>query len=60
VVRVIAATAANRSSMLQDVAAGRRTEIDYITGYLVRAARHHGVAAPHNEALLAGVLELYD
>ena len=60
VARVIAATAANRSSMLQDVAAGRRTEIDYITGYLLRAAHRHGVAAPHNEALLRSVLELDD
>jgi 2-dehydropantoate 2-reductase len=60
VARVIADTAANRSSMLQDVQAGRRTEIDYITGYLVRAAHQHGAAAPRNEALLRSVLELDD
>lgn len=48
---VIAATAANRSSMLQDVSAGRRTEIDYITGYLLQIAANYGIRAPHNRAL---------
>lgn len=37
--QVILATAANRSSMLQDIEAGRVTEIDYITGTLLKAAR---------------------
>lgn len=60
VAQVISDTAANRSSMLQDVQAGRRTEIDYITGYLLRAAQQHRVAAPHNEALFRSVGELDD
>ncbi len=38
--------------MLQDVEAGRRTEIDYINGYLLRVAERHGLAAPRNRALL--------
>ena len=50
---VIAATASNRSSMLQDVSAGRRTEIDAITGYLVDRATDHGIDAPTNRVLLA-------
>ncbi len=45
---VIKLTAKNYSSMLQDVRAKRRTEIDYITGYLLRRAGAHGLAAPEN------------
>ena len=55
---VIAATAANRSSMLQDVLAGRPTECDYITGYLLAAARQHGIDAPRNEELLKRMRKL--
>lgn len=55
VARVIAATADNRSSMLQDVLAGRRTENDFITGHLLTVARRHGLAAPHNAALFAQI-----
>jgi 2-dehydropantoate 2-reductase len=50
---VIRQTAANQSSMLQDVLNGRETEVGYITGYLVLEARRLGVPCPHNEALLA-------
>jgi 2-dehydropantoate 2-reductase len=52
VAAVIAGTAGNRSSMLQDVERGRRTEIDYITGYLLLVADQHGIDAPRNRALL--------
>lgn len=44
-------TATNRCSMLQDLERGRRTEIDAITGAVVRAARHHRLSAPLNELL---------
>lgn len=43
----------HRPSMLQDVLAGRRTEIDAISGKVVAAARETGVAVPHTETLLA-------
>ncbi len=43
---VCRATAANQSSMLQDILAGRRTEVEYITGVVADAAERHGVAAP--------------
>ena len=43
---VAADTAANRSSMLEDVAAGRRTEVDAIYGAVVDRADGFGVAAP--------------
>ena len=54
-------TAANRSSMLQDVRNGRPTEIDWINGEVVRRGRRHGVRTPVNEALLqlVEVLEAY-
>ncbi len=48
---VIDSTAANVSSMLQDVRAQRQTEIDYITGYLLRRARAQGIALPENTRL---------
>ena len=45
-------TAANRSSMLQDISRGNRTEIAAICGEVVRRARMHGRAAPYNELWL--------
>lgn len=49
--RVIAATAANYSSMYQDVAAGRRTEIAYLLGHACREAAHRRLALPRLPAL---------
>lgn len=49
--RVIAATAANYSSMHQDVGAGRRTEIAYLLGYACREAQRQGLQLPHLEDL---------
>ncbi|HEY3589118.1 MAG TPA: 2-dehydropantoate 2-reductase [Buttiauxella sp.] len=48
---VIESTAANISSMLQDVRVQRHTEIDYITGYLLQRARAHGLSLPVNSRL---------
>jgi 2-dehydropantoate 2-reductase len=48
---VAAATAANRSSMLQDMLAGRRTEADYISGAFLEIAARHGAAVPTHRAL---------
>ena len=41
----------HEASMLQDVKAKRRTEIDSIDGEIVRAGREHGVATPLLETL---------
>ncbi len=48
---VAVATAANRSSMLQDVLRGSATEIAVINGAVVREARRLGLSAPVNELL---------
>ena len=53
--RVAEATGANCSSMLQDAAAGRPTEIAYINGAVAAAARRMGGRAPVNEAVEAAV-----
>jgi 2-dehydropantoate 2-reductase len=44
---------AHRPSMLEDVSSHRPTEIELITGALVREAGHAGVAAPLHTALYA-------
>ena len=49
--RVISATAANYSSMHQDVAQGRRTEISYLLGYACAAAQRHQLHVPHLQHL---------
>lgn len=46
-------TAQNRSSMLQDVTAGRRTEIEQICGEVARRAEGAGIEAPLCEVLKA-------
>lgn len=56
--QVCIATARNRSSMLQDIAARRRTEIDFINGYVLRQAAAHGIECPHQADLYARVKAL--
>jgi 2-dehydropantoate 2-reductase len=46
------AAAENKASMLQDVEAGRRTEIDAINGAIVERAARYGIAVPVNETLV--------
>ena len=41
-----------KSSMLQDVEKGRRTEIDVINGAIVAAGRSLGIPTPYNESMV--------
>jgi len=51
--QVIRATAGNRSSMLQDVVRGKRTEIDALNGYVCALGRKCRVPTPVNDTLTA-------
>ncbi len=44
-------TGTNICSMLQDIRAGRKTEIDSINGEIIKAGRDRGIALPCNETL---------
>jgi 2-dehydropantoate 2-reductase len=51
--KVAEATAENRCSMLQDVMAGRATEIDSLCGAVVEHGEAVGIPTPANQALHA-------
>ncbi len=59
VMHVARQTGANRSSMLQDVEAGRRTEIEAITGYLCQQARRVNVPTPVNNLVLQQIVSTH-
>ncbi len=44
-------TAGHRASMLQDIQAGRKTEIDALNGAISRYARELGITTPYNDLL---------
>jgi 2-dehydropantoate 2-reductase len=46
---------AMRSSMLADLEAGRRLELDWLTGAVVRLGRSAGIAVPASEEVLAAL-----
>jgi 2-dehydropantoate 2-reductase len=48
-----------RSSMADDLALGRATEIDALSGEVVRLAASLGVRAPLNEAMVARIQALH-
>ncbi|RKD24086.1 hypothetical protein BEP19_06670 [Ammoniphilus oxalaticus] len=51
IVQVCRNTYGNKSSMLQDIESGKETEIKFINGAIVRAARHVGIEVPIHAAL---------
>ncbi len=55
--RMLAIDPAATSSMAEDLAAGRPTEIDYLQGAVVRLAEVHGTSAPISEAVISAVHE---
>ncbi|HEX6726856.1 MAG TPA: 2-dehydropantoate 2-reductase, partial [Nitrospira sp.] len=61
--RVVKATQEIRdihTSMYDDWKAGRRTEIDYLNGFIVRKGRDLGIPTPVNEALTAMIKAITD
>ncbi|HEV2317135.1 MAG TPA: 2-dehydropantoate 2-reductase [Thermoplasmata archaeon] len=53
--KVVRATARNRSSMLQDLDRGHRTEIDAISGALLALGRRRGLKLPQTERIVARI-----
>ncbi|MHC4926567.1 MAG: ketopantoate reductase family protein [Planctomycetota bacterium] len=49
--QLIPPTAGHRSSTLQDIKAGRKTEIEALTGQVLKLAEQHGTEAPFNQTL---------
>ena len=40
-----------KTSMLQDIEAGRKTEVDIFSGEIIRKGRKYGISTPYNELL---------
>ncbi len=51
--KVVEYTAENRVSMLQDLMAGRKTEVEVLCGAVVSKGQDLGIPTPRNEMLLA-------
>ena len=60
VLDVARATAQNHSSMRQDIFHKRKTEIDYITGYLCAVADKHHIPVAKNRALYQKINQIQD
>jgi 2-dehydropantoate 2-reductase len=53
--RIVRATAENRSSMLQDIERGRPTEIEAISGEILRLGEPRGIPLPATRAIVARI-----
>jgi len=49
-----------KSSSLQSLERGRKTEIDYLNGYICARGRKHGVSTPINDAVVRMIKEIED
>jgi 2-dehydropantoate 2-reductase len=49
---------AGKTSMLQDVEAQRKTEVELFSGFVVQKAEAHGISVPENERMLRELLSL--
>lgn len=58
VFEIIKATSDNYSSMYQDVAHGRKTEIEHINGFICKQGEMLGIETPLNRALVEAVLAI--
>lgn len=56
--QVIDATSANYSSMNRDITFKRRTEIEFITGYLLKVATKHNIPCPMNVQLFESIKQI--
>jgi 2-dehydropantoate 2-reductase len=59
ILRVAGETRNNESSMRQDIRHNRRTEIDYLTGYIIKRAKKAGLKVPAHEKLMSDFISLY-
>ena len=59
VLAVLEATQHNISSMLQDIRAGRKTEIAAINGYILELSERHHLCCPVNQSLYLKVLNMH-
>jgi 2-dehydropantoate 2-reductase len=41
------------SSTAQDLARGKKTEVDFLNGYIVELGKRYGIATPYNESVHA-------
>jgi len=49
--KLVLPTSAHRASMLQDLQAGKRTEVDALNGAIAELGKQHGIKTPLNDAV---------
>lgn len=59
IIEVALNTKDNSSSMRQDVLLGRKTEIDFINGYLLKVAKQAQIAIPSHSTIINQIKELH-